>query len=122
MCIIDILNKMADGTLEDGFKFEFRGETYTYNKNKNKLEDTEGYTISSTFQTEYLLTEEVEVIEDVKEIEPLYYNREKDGTYNLNTKAGVYPLGPVVLTILEKINELVQAVNELRKENNNESN
>lgn len=108
MKIIDILDKMAEGTLEDGFKFEFRGETYTYNKEKDKLEDTEGYTISSTFQTEYLLTDEVEVIEDVKKIKEI-----KEITAIKNDFTGLQAL-------MNKINELVQTVNKLRREKGND--
>lgn len=114
--IIDILNKMADGTLEDGFKFGFRGETYTYNKQKDKLEDTEGYTISSTFQTEYYLTDEVEVIEDVKKIEEIKVI--DDDLFDENNNQ--WFIDAVDRLIINKINELVRAVNELRKVRNNE--
>ena len=39
MKIIDLLNKIADETLEDGFKFKYRGRVYTYNKNTDEIID-----------------------------------------------------------------------------------
>lgn len=37
MKIIDILNKKANGTLENGFKFCYRNKVFIYNKNDNSI-------------------------------------------------------------------------------------
>ena len=37
MKIIDILNKMANGELEDGFSFGYKGMIYTYYKEEDKI-------------------------------------------------------------------------------------
>lgn len=36
MKIIDIINKIANGNLEDGFKFKYDSDTYRYNKEKTR--------------------------------------------------------------------------------------
>ena len=97
MKIIDILNKMANGELEDGFKFNF-GDTYTYNKNTDSIKDKEGIAIGNIYCIENILDCKVEVIEEKKEIEEL--------------KADAYT-SPATLN---KINEVIRAVNKINKE------
>lgn len=97
MKIIDILNKMANGTLEDGFKFKWYGLIYTFNK-KSGFRDRQGNTLSENAFIECCLNDEVEVIEKTKEIEEI------DEDICMTTD------------VLEKINELVRAVNKLNKE------
>ena len=75
MKVIDILNKMANGTLEDGFKFCFKNEVYTYTN--NSIRDNYNNRIGQKRVIENYLNEEVllfkennaEVIEEKKEIE-----------------------------------------------------
>ena len=106
MKIIDILNKMANGELEDGFKFCFEDEVYTYTKEDNSIRDNcrnkigQRKAIETHLNKEVLLFKEndVEVIEENKEIEELDVER---CSYN---------------AVLRKINELVRAVNKLTKE------
>ena len=71
MKIIDILNKMANKELEDEFKFKYRGDTYRYNKNSGELENFENDCINfgDTWRVEEILNDEVEVIEEKKELE-----------------------------------------------------
>lgn len=112
MKIIDILNKMANGELEDGFKFCFEDEVYTYTKEDNSIRDNcrnkigQRKAIETHLNKEVLLFKEndVEVIEENKGIEelPVYpsyaYRKEELSENRL------------------KINELVRAVNKLTKE------
>jgi len=114
MKIIDVLDKMADGTLEDGFKFEYKGENWKYNKLCNCIFDSDGYYIDTRMILEKVLTDEVEVIEDAKEIKPIL------NTLNINSKnSEIKDLEALTHICEDKINELVQAVNELRKEQKN---
>ena len=106
MKIIDILNKMANGTLENGFKFCLEDEVYTYTKGDNSIRDKCHNKIGQTKIIETYLNKEVllfkdnnqEVIEENKEIEEL--------------KADAYTSPDV----LNKINELIRAVNKLNKQ------
>lgn len=68
MKIIDILNKKANGELEDGFKFEF-GEIYTYNKNTDSIKDKKGEPIGRFYCIENILDLEVDMIEEYEEID-----------------------------------------------------
>ena len=106
MKIIDILNKMANRTLEDGFKFCFKNEVYTYKKEDDSIRDIHFCRIGQRKVLENHLNEEVllfkesdvEIIEENEEIEELNHgNFSAVETYN-------------------KINELVRAVNKLNKE------
>ena len=105
MKVIDILNKMANGTLEDGFKFCFKNEVYTYTN--NSIRDDYNNRIGQKRVIENYLNEEVllfkennaEVIEEKKEIKRL----DENDFYDFNH-------------ICLKINELVRAVNKLIKE------
>ena len=77
MKIIDILNKMANRTLEDGFKFCFKNEVYTYKKEDDSIRDIHFCRIGQRKVLENHLNEEVllfkesdvEIIEENKEIE-----------------------------------------------------
>ena len=77
MKIIDILNKMANGELEDEFKFCLEDEVYTYTKEDNSIRNKCHNKIGQTKIIETYLNKEVllfkdnnqEVIEENKEIE-----------------------------------------------------
>lgn len=68
MKIIDILNKKANGELDDGFKFKF-GEIYTYNKNTDSIKDEKGEPIGKFYSIENILDLEVDIIEENEEID-----------------------------------------------------
>ena len=104
MKIIDILNKMANGELEDGFKFKYKHATYTYQKEENRIVDSERDTLGGNYFLEQILNDKVEVIEENKEIEELKTLSPQSETYKS------------VVDNREKINELVRAVNKLNKE------
>ena len=99
MKIIDILNKKANEELKDGFKFEYKHTTYTYHEETNEIIDSEQDTLEESWLLGQILNDEVEVIEENKEIEELSIN-EVDNKVALKNK----------------INELVRAVNKLNKE------
>lgn len=106
MKIIDILNKMANKELEDGFKFKYDNDTYCYDKEDNEITSVRGLAyLGDYYRVETIINNEVEVIEenkDIKELEILDSDRKVMATFTLNNR--------------EKINELVRAVNKLNKE------
>lgn len=71
MKIIDLLNKMSEGTLEHGFKFIYRGRTYTYNKNIDEIIDESNIDLRTRLYLEICLNDDIEVIEENKEIKEL---------------------------------------------------
>jgi len=102
MKIIDILNKKANGELEDGFKFKYDNDTYKYNKKEDEIVSIEhGVCLGNYYTVESILNNEVEAIEENKEIEEL------DNMELINARPEVNAI---------KINELVRAVNKLNKE------
>ena len=107
MKIIDILNKMANGTLENGFKFEYGKTKYRYNKSTNEILDTKDSWIGENISIEQCLSDEVEVIEENREIEELHILDEGD------SNKALYEYCSKILT---KQNELVRAVNKINKQ------
>ncbi len=102
MKIIYILNKMANGELEDGFEFKYDNDTYKYNKKEDEIASIEyGVCLGNYYRVESILNDEVEVIEEKKEIEEL------DEMQIINARPEVNAM---------KINELVRAVNKPNKE------
>ena len=105
MKIIDILNKMANGELEDGFKFKYDNDTYKHNKKEDETVSIEhGVCLGNYYTVEGILNNEVEVIEEKKEIEEIPNELiNDDWTY-------------YTIKFYKKINELVRAVNKINKE------
>lgn len=102
MKIIDILNKKANEELEDRFEFKFNDLHFIYFKKVNEIQELEnGRNIGSIYDLECCLNDEVEVIEENKEIE------------KFKTE---YTMRQMDIQFQNKINELVQAVNKLNKE------
>lgn len=122
MKIIDILNKMANRTLEDGFKFKYDSDIYRYNKEKNEIRSIEyDDSLVEYYKIEMILNKEVEVIEENKRIEELSW------AVYLKLKKGHYNIENILNRIREdlkehrdKINELVRAVNKINKEREEE--
>lgn len=123
MKIIDIINKIANGTLEDGFKFKYDSDIYRYNKEKNEIRSIEyDDSLVEYYKIEMILNKEVEVIEENKRIEELL-----SWTVYLELKKGHYNIENILNGIREdlkehrdKINELVRAVNKINKEREEE--
>ena len=113
MKVIDILNKMANEELKDGFKFKYMGFTYIYKKWEDRIakadEDFIGFT--DDWYIEEALNDEVEVIEENKEIEEL-----NKISYDEFKYAGDKRRFDLTNIEYDKINELVRAVNKLNKE------
>ncbi len=122
MKIIDILNKKANKTLEDAFKFCYKNEVYKYDKKTDKIlkgDSILGRQFEGMYILESHLNEEVwlfqekaverneklqknEEIEEFTSIVESYHNKDTTCQYcNEQTR---------------KINELVRAVNKLNKE------
>ena len=114
MKIIDILNKKANEELKDGFKFEYKHTTYTYHEETNEIIDSEQDTLEESWLLGQILNDEVEVIEEKKEIEELGFIEKTveycDGTGYTNTKPAS------AIDMHNKINELVRAVNKINKQ------
>lgn len=112
MKIIDILNKMANGTLEDGFKFNYDNDTYCYNKEKYEIVSINyGACLGNYYKLEGILDDEVEAIEENKEIEEL--NKISYDEFKYTDNKHRFDLTNIEY---DKINELVRAVNKLSKE------
>ena len=119
MKIIDILNKMANGTLENGFKFCLEDEVYIYTKGDNSIRDKYHNKIGQTKIIETYLNKEVllfkdnnqEVIEENKEIEEL--NKISYDEFKHTDTKHRFDLTNIEY---DKINELVRAVNKINKD------
>lgn len=122
MKIIDILNKKANGTLENGFKFCYENEVYTYNKKIDKIyrgnnilnsQIGDIYVLEKYLNNEVLLfQEEFEKREENKKIEELNYYTvisAVEGKFEENVDQELQK-------IIIKINELARIVNKLIKE------
>ena len=119
---IEVLNKMANGELEDRFKFCFEDEVYTYTKNDDAIRDSDFNKLGQRRAIENYLNEEVLLFKDNnqeenKEIEELSHKG------YLELKEGYYDLEDIlngIRTDLErhqdKINEVVQVINKEREE------
>ena len=101
--IIELLNKIANGE-EMPKKIEYQGEIYEWDEEALKYADHTGYTLE-IYTKKIDLHEEVEILEDnTEEIEELNGSR--------------FVLKPLDEEMINKINELVKAVNQIRKEKN----
>lgn len=69
MKIIDILNAKANETLKDGFKFRYGNDDYKYKKEIDAIIDSYESDLGCEHIIEQILNDEVEVIEENKEIE-----------------------------------------------------
>lgn len=105
MKIIDILNKKANGTLEDGFKFIYRNYMYAYNKEDDNIENTcNSGLLGDVYKLEKILNDEAEVIEEDKEIEEIPNELISED------------LTKYIIDNHNKINELVRAVNKINNQ------
>ena len=105
MKIIDILNKIANGELKDGFEFKYNDLHFIYFKNVNEVQRLEnGINIGRIYYLDKHLNDEVEVIEENKEIEELHEYK-NIGYSECDIK-----------TNREKLNEVIRAVNKINKQ------
>lgn len=130
MKIIDILNKKANGTLEDGFKFCYENKVFTYNKNTDSIfyensirELGEKYVIEKILNDEVLLfqeevkeNEKVEENKEIKEVESITYNFTKTSYTGIELSKNFEIITELLNKQSDKINELVRAVNKPIKE------
>lgn len=115
MKVIDLLNKIANGE-EVPKKIKFNHENWIYYGNQyiNPLEGKEKYKSLLARYTYKIMDDEVEVIEEDKDIEKLkieqdgstYYIKNEHGTKCYLTKHS-YLIG-------DKVNELINEVNKLK--------
>lgn len=129
MKIIDILNKKAEGTLEDGFKFCYRDKVFTYDQKLNRIyigNNTIYSQLGEIHKLEGCLNDEVLLFqEEVKETEKREENEEieelVEKTYiemdeDYNIFAILNGIRDDLKTHENKINELVRVVNKPIKE------
>ena len=118
MKIIDLLNKIANGDevpkmITSSDIEECEDMIFIYDKDMQDYKTKDGdFFFETAFNKGYpVLNLEVEIIEEEKEIEPLDKNRALIGGGTNETMLFLY------CTDLEtKLNEIIEAVNELRKE------
>ena len=111
MKIIDILNKMAKGELEDGFEFKYDNDTYKYNKKEDEIVSVEyGFCLGNYYKVENILNDEVEIIEENKEIEELEIQSIKEYEDYIIDMART---DENVKDLARKINEIIKAVKQL---------
>lgn len=130
MKIIDILNKMANGTLEDGFEFCHGGYHFAYFKKVDEIQKiVDGRNIGEIYELDRILNNEVEVIEEeIKEIDTINAYKLIEAPYladclkekEFNEAARM--LKQSELEIVERINDLVYAAKELIKEREEKKN
>jgi hypothetical protein len=106
---IDILNGIANGEIKPGFKIKSKtGNIYEYIEGKGHFVNVKDEIYVWTLGDFTRLNEEIEVLEEDKEIEELEGTLlEVDEDSNLDTQ--------ILSCLANKINELVKAVNELKK-------
>ena len=115
--IIDLLNKIAKGE-EIPQEIRYKHKEYKWERNVDyKEKNGRNFLLSDECINETFLNDEVEIIEEEKDIEPLA----KLGNYKVNT--GDDFLDKVLTNINERINhlidkqtEIIDVVNEMRKE------
>lgn len=96
--LIDLFNKIVNDELEDGFKVLRHGNyIMVYNRAEKEFKSENGI-IQFTRLADFALNEELEIIEEDKEIKEI--------------KIG---MGLTEVDCAYKINELVKAVNKLKK-------
>ena len=111
MKIIDILNAKANGTLKDGFKFRYGNDDYKYKKEIDAIIDSYESDLGCEHIVEEILNDEVEVIEENKEIEEL--NKISYDEFKYTDTKHRFDLTNIEY---DKINELVRAVNKINKQ------
>ena len=102
---IDILNGIANGEIKTGFKIKNKkGDIYEYIEGKRHFANVKDKMYIWSLGDFTRLNNEIEVLEEDKEIKPLKLNDSDVWTGKSDGEL-----------IVEKINELVKAVNELKK-------
>lgn len=121
MKLIDALNKIANGTLEDGTIIEHDETYYKYNKEDNSLKDEDGYFLSANIFVEKKLNDEVKIFQEKEEIIAKTEENiveEFEEIEELTRYAGdhidLYDKSDIGEN-RAKINELVRVVNESRR-------
>ena len=113
--IIDLFNKIANN-VKVPKKIKFRGETYYYSK-PDKFYYCDGYSIyrELSFITNSL-NAEVEIIEEEKKIEKIRMNGSHFFSESIETWINKENSSAYCEFLSNKINELVDEINKLKKE------
>ena len=121
--IIDLLNKIANGEevpkkiLLNGIVFEYQGDDYLY-----KDEDKKEHWLFSTSYTdkytwlENFLKAEAEIIEEPKKIEKIKSNGDEFYSDYIDTWISKNKTDAYCEFLMNKINELIDVVNELKRD------
>lgn len=112
--IIDLLNKANNGEIIK--KIKYNSIEYEFNEDENDWfnQDKRTGLLDEVFMI-YQLNEEVEIIEEEKEIEKLDIDK-NDISYCEGNMKTDEDMVDIFLEIKDKINELIDVVNEMRKE------
>lgn len=112
MKIIDILNKKLNGTLVDGFEFLYDRSYYAYFKKVNEIQSiVSGTNIGAIYELDKILSDEIEIIEENKEIKEL--NKISYNEFKYTDTKHRFDLTNIEY---DKINELVREVNKIKKQ------
>ena len=133
MKVIDLLNKIANG---EEPKIKYDNVILKYNKKEERFIDKDG--LNSLYEIDFSeLNDEVETLEEEKKIEKIekYYefkdidnnedNKEYKEYYENILKVygtGEYEIDEALSFTIDKINELIDEINKLKKEDNYEEN
>ena len=102
MKVIDILNMLSEGTLEDGFEFEFGGHSFIYCNTFDELRNEKGETFGEIYTLDCILNDKVEIFKNNKKIDKLKIVDEgNDNVY----------LYEYIKEMNKKINEIIDYIN-----------
>ena len=112
--IIDLLNKIANDE-EVPEKIMYDGCLYTCDKITRTYYDEEDNTLWESYNFR-ILTDEVEIIEEDKKIEKLDIKQEKNIKNNWKWKCNGYIISIPQKIMADKLNELIDEINNLKRE------
>jgi len=69
MKVIDLLNKMANGKLEDNFKFCYEDIVFTYGKQTSRILDKNNNDFGSLYKVERCLNNDILLFENKEQLE-----------------------------------------------------
>ena len=112
--IIDLLNKIANNE-EVPEKIMFDEWLYIYNEREKTYYDKEDRTLWQSYNFK-ILTDEVEIIEEPKKIEKIKSNGDEFYSDYIDTWISKDETDAYCEFLMNKINELIDAVNELKRD------
>lgn len=113
MKVIDLLNKIANG--EEVPMIKFYNRILKYNKEEQWFDDIIDCSYCKTTYEFEELNDEVKIIEEDNKIEPLDIHQEKNCKNNWKWKCNGYNISTPQKIIGEKLNEVIDKLNEMEE-------